>query len=119
MKIIAVNISKTINDIGPEKATQRAWKLNKSNAEKHDFVIGFNKDGIYPFVLINVEQDEEHQNRIKFNLRKCTDDEEKDIEKYLEKEKIKLKYITVRYIPSLAKAKRSRQRGTYLEKLMK
>lgn len=98
MRIIAVNISRTIHGIGEFEATRRAWKLNKSNAEKHDFVIGLDNGKIYPFALqkVKVERDDEHKDRVKFNLKKCSPSEEADIRQYVKG--ISFKYVTVKYI---------------------
>lgn len=96
MKIIAVNISKTINDIGSQKATERAWKLNKERADKYRFVMGVNKGKIYPFELLKVCIDEVHENRIAFVLKECSNEVRINVEKYVEG--INLKYITTKYI---------------------
>lgn len=101
MKIIVVNISKTIEERGSLKATQRAWKLKRERANKYKFVIGLNKGEIHPFRLLDVKRDDIHTNdRIKFILDECSDIDRKEIKKYID-EHIKdksFKYVTTKYI---------------------
>ncbi|WP_286926213.1 hypothetical protein [Flavobacterium sp. UBA4197] len=96
MKIIAVNISKTIHNIEPQEATKRAWKLNIKRANNYRFVIGVNKGEIHHFELLNVFKDKTHEDRVAFDLKECSNKTKADIDKYIEN--VNLKYITTKYI---------------------
>lgn len=100
MKIIVVNISKTIIKLKPDQATKRAWKLNIMKAKNYEFIIGNDKGKIHPFKILNTHIDDIHNDRIRFDLEECSDTERSNIKKYIE-ENIKdkeFKYVTTKYI---------------------
>ena len=93
--IIAVNISRALAEgKTPHEATERAWDLIADNCSEHEYVIGVSKGTIIScFVLISVEQYEEYPDRVKFDLKPCSPQEEETINNYILDNQVNLSYI--------------------------
>jgi hypothetical protein len=82
MKIIAVNINRTIG-IAPTifAATSRAWILDPSRASRYQYVIAVHKGEMRDcFCLQAVNADRIEPNRVAFRLTNCTLNERRNIE---------------------------------------
>ena len=90
--IIAVNISKALKEgKTPIEAAEKAWDLNIENCREHDFVIGVEKGQIIRcFIILEIFQDIENEQRVAFKLKQCGDETEKMIRSYLKANDINL-----------------------------
>lgn len=80
MKVIAVNISRTINTMSVTKATERAWKLNYHKASKCKHIIGVSNGIVLGyFNVISIRIDRMKPDRIRFKIKKCTNRQENQI----------------------------------------
>jgi hypothetical protein len=100
MKIIAVNISKTLLvEKSCFEATQNSWRLNLNSCKKFDYVIGVSKGYIEcHYKLKDVHQDKVDFNRVDFDLVRCTSEEEKSINEFIKLKGIKLSRFVTKYI---------------------
>ena len=89
MKVIAVNISRTINTMSVTKATERAWKLNYHKASKCKHIIGVS-NGIVPgnFNVVSIRIDRIEPDRIYFKIKRCTKKQEGQIEKFIQNQQL-------------------------------
>ncbi|MFA6924424.1 MAG: hypothetical protein WC223_09250 [Bacteroidales bacterium] len=100
MKIIAVNISKTIKDSkDPLNATRRAWKLKLESCLDCDFVIGVaNGKIIEVYRFIDVCNDLIQKGRVAFCLQQATPIESFVIRFAFDVKKINIKNFVVKNI---------------------
>ncbi|NDI99206.1 hypothetical protein GWA97_08980 [Flavobacterium sp. LaA7.5] len=105
MKIIAVNIGKTVNNHKDIiESIERAWVLNKTRAMGCEYIIGVIKGIVYKdaYFVINqekVKQDGEHPNRVKFELlEKCNDEQIAMINQYIINNNSNLGGFTTKYL---------------------
>jgi hypothetical protein len=98
MKIIAVNIYKQLAaGLTPLDATRRAWKLDIKKASRCDYVIGFSKDSVVEYFIIDrVMPDTINPNRVAFKLTPCTPAQKSSISRHISG--VTFKYFVTKYL---------------------